>query len=540
MTAATPDNPHGRGWLHVLAAALALTALNAVKPVHIDDRSYVVYGAEFAAHPLDPYAFEYGTPVAHAANGMLMPPVVIYWLGLGQAVVGSSPALLKCWLFPFALVLAAAVNFLAGRASPSLRAPVLWLAVLSPTVLPGFNLMLEVPVLALGAAAVAVAVRATERESIARALAAGALAALAVQAKYTGAVPAAAVVGWFVLRRRWRFAAVAGLAMAALVVAWEVFVAKTQGESHFLIQLQQRQGKPLDRVFHLVLPFISQAAGLAPAVALLGWAALRPRVLPVLGAVVALAFTALAVTHSQAALVATAEGKAVLTPSNLVYGTLALVVWPALAGVCVRLARGDGLDRFLLAWLALEVAGYFALSPFPAARRLGGPLLVMTLAAGRLAHRAGVAKRTAAVIAAAGAALALLVFAADAADARAGRDAARLAARSGHASVAGGTFWHFCWWGVGYYAEEEGLRQIQVNRAVPRAGDLIAVHDVPEVQQFVRIQPLFRVELLETIEVGDPFPLRAAPGYYDGRTPLESARGPRTRVFVYRVTGGPR
>lgn len=74
---------------------------------------------------------------------------------------------------------------------------------------------------------------------------------------------------------------------------------------------------------------------------------------------------------------------------------------------------------------------------------------------------------------------------------------------------------------------------------MPRAGDLLAVHDVPEVLTFMRIQPVFRVELLDTIETGDRLPLRATPGYYDGRTPLESARGPRTRVFVYRVVAVP-
>lgn len=536
MTAATPENARGYKWLHVVAAAVVLTALNAAKPVHIDDRSYIVYGSEFAAHPLDPYAFDYGIPLAHPANGMLMPPVVIYWLGLGQALLGDSPAVLKCWLFPFALLLAAAVHVLAGRAAPSLRTPVLWLAVLSPTLLPGFNLMLDLPVAALGVAAVAAAVLATERASFGLVLAAGVLAALAVQTKYTGAVSAAAVGAWFLLHRRPGFAVAASVTAAALVVGWEWFVAQTQGESHFLVQLRQRQGKPVDRALHLVLPLVSQTAGLAPAVALLGWAALGRRVLPV-AVVVAGAFAALALTDSQAPLLTTSEGKALLTPSNLAYGALALVVWPALVGVCLRLVRGDGLDRFLVAWLALEVAGYFALSPFPAARRLGDPLLVMTLAAGRLAHHTGVHRRTAAFIAAAGAALALLTFAADYADARAARYAARAAAR--HAQPEGGTYWHFCWWGVGYYAEQEGLRQLQVNREVPRPGDLLAVHDVPEVRQFMRIQPLFRVELLDTIEAGDPFPLRAAPGYYDGRTPLESARGPRTRVLVYRVVAGP-
>ena len=53
----------------------------------------------------------------------------------------------------------------------------------------------------------------------------------------------------------------------------------------------------------------------------------------------------------------------------------------------------------------------------------------MTLAAGRVAHRAGVANGSGGRDATAGAALALLTFAADAADARAARDAARLAAQ---------------------------------------------------------------------------------------------------------------
>src|SRR5262249_52368722 len=42
---------------------------------------------------------------------------------------------------------------------------------------------------------------------------------------------------------------------------------------------------------------------------------------------------------------------------------------------------------FLLLWLGLEVAGYFALSPFAATRRVLGVLVVITLLAGRLASR---------------------------------------------------------------------------------------------------------------------------------------------------------
>src|SRR4051812_36231072 len=90
-------------WLHIAVTALLLTALNAFKPVHLDDTSYLIYGAEFVAHPLNPYAFEYGTPYAAKANNTLVPPILPYWLGLGTMLLGDNPALLKCWLFPFAL-----------------------------------------------------------------------------------------------------------------------------------------------------------------------------------------------------------------------------------------------------------------------------------------------------------------------------------------------------------------------------------------------------------------------------------------------------
>lgn len=111
-------------WLQIIAAALLLTALNAVKPVHIDDSVYIRYAYEFAAHPLDPYAFAYGTPTIGSANHLLVPPVFPYWLALGTRVVGDSIPLLKCWLFPIALILAWAIDFLSARFAPSLRRPV--------------------------------------------------------------------------------------------------------------------------------------------------------------------------------------------------------------------------------------------------------------------------------------------------------------------------------------------------------------------------------------------------------------------------------
>ena len=147
---------------------------------------YLSYGAEFVRHPLDPYAFRFGSPYIMPANNTLVPPVLPYWLGTGTLLFGDHPALLKFWLLPLGLALAWAVDSLAARVAPSLRVPLIWLCVLSPTTLPGFNFMLDVPALALGLTVLAIAMRSVEQNSWGLTLLAGLVAALAIQTKYTG------------------------------------------------------------------------------------------------------------------------------------------------------------------------------------------------------------------------------------------------------------------------------------------------------------------------------------------------------------------
>jgi protein-S-isoprenylcysteine O-methyltransferase Ste14 len=337
-----------------------------------------------------------------------------------------------------------------------------------------------------------------------------------------------------------RGAVVVAVALA-LAVSWEWLVAHVQGESHFLVQLRQRQGRPVQRAAHL----LTQVAGLAPAVALLGLRALgwTARSTGAAGAGVVGGFALLAIVPSQAALLVGSNGKPVLTPSNIVYGLLALLVWGTCARVCLGLLRNRtltppdrSLDWFLLVWLTLELGGYFALSPFPAARRVVGLVLVFTLLVGRLAHQRGVAPPTANRVAAFGVALALLFFGTDVLEARAGRIAARELAQRTYRPAEGGAFWHLSWWGFTYYANREGLSPLQLNRQALRAGDLIAVQDAPELREVLVRHPEMVVELLDTVVVSDHFPLRLGPGYYDGRTPMENQRAGRLRILVYRIT----
>jgi hypothetical protein len=530
-------------WAHVLFLGIVLTVLNAVKPVHADDAVYLRYGAEFAAHPLNPYGFEYGSPYALPANHILAPPLVEYWLGAGTSLIGDNPVLLKLWLLPFALLLAWAVDSLAQRFAPSLHRPLLWLMVLSPSVLPAFNCMLDVPVLAVGLAALALAIHAVDRECWVLTVLAGLLAGLAVQTKYTGVVPIAAIFAYCLIRGRVRRGLVAVGFALTVAVGWECFVALTQGESHFLVHLHQRQGSFLSRLPRLVLPLLTQVAGLGSAIALLGFVGMgwSGRKVLFVGLATAACFVGLALLPSQQALFSGKDGKPILTPSNLIYGVLALVVWSGVAGACLQLVQRSRyqpgeerrLDWFLLLWLGLEIGGYFALSPFPAARRVAGPLVVLALVAGRLACLRGITQRPVIGIAFYGAALALLIFVADLYDTQSGKTAAPLVAHSSHQPPTGCTYWYFSWMGFGYYAERAGLQPLQINRHIPKPGDLIAVDNLTweEVLQL----PKIGLELVETYESRDRFPLRATPGYGRGRTPLEHRSGPRLQVLIYKV-----
>ncbi len=540
----------GLPWLRVVGAALLLTALNVAKPVHIDDPAYLTYAAEFAEHPLAPYDFYFGTPVTVRGNGILVPPVVPYWLAAGIHVAGDDPALLKLWLLPFALLLAAAVDALAARFAPSLRGPVFWLCVFSPAVVPGFNFMLDVPVLALGLAALVLAMRSADGGSWATAVAAGLVGGLAVQAKYTGLVPCAAAFVWCALRGRpVRGVVVAGLAIG-VAVGWEYLLVRTQGESHFLVHLGQRQGRPLTRAARLLLPLLSHVAGLAPAVALLALRALgwSGRAVAAVALLAAAGVALLGVVPSQEALVGRSDGKAVLTASNLVYGVLAVPVWASLGGVALALlarrrseAGGDhrAAGLFLVAWLLLEAGGYFALSPFPASRRVAGFVLVFALAAGRLAHLRGVGRRAAAGAAFAGAALTLLLTFTDLVEAGAHETAADRVAHGAHAPAPGCTYWFTGLCGFGYYAERDGLKPLRIDRELPKPGDLIAVLDDCGFRTDAATGPGRKLELIDTVGVSDAFPFRTCPGYYSGRTPLEHRGAVRVRVFVYRVVAVP-
>jgi hypothetical protein len=202
---------------------------------------------------------------------------------------------------------------------------------------------------------------------------------------------------------------------------------------------------------------------------------------------------------------------------------------------------------FLALWLLLEVAAYFPLTPFPAVRRVLGPLVVLTLLAGRLAARTCRTpgrRRLLWATAAAGAALGLGFFGLDWWEARvqqvAAERAAAWAAEQGASSEGGEkpTIWFVGHWGFQYYAGAAGMRPLSVPprtaRECPRPGDwLVRPDDRVSRQDLDFDDPA--LEEVAWLRWDDDVPLETVVCFYSGRTPLRRRAGPRFVVRVYRV-----
>ena len=225
-----------------LLAALVLTAVNAAKPLVIDDPVYVAFARQIADHPTDPYgfAFDWSVGPEPTISYGWVPPVLPYWLAGAMTLFGDSPIAWKLSLLPFTLALTGSLAFLLGRWAGRLTTPALLAVALGPTVLTGLNLMLDVPALALGLLGYAVFVRACERTSLALALTAGLVLGLGMQTKYTAVTSAVLVLAHAVIYRRPREGAVALLTAAALFSGWEALLLARYGQSHLLAGLGRR------------------------------------------------------------------------------------------------------------------------------------------------------------------------------------------------------------------------------------------------------------------------------------------------------------
>jgi hypothetical protein len=555
-----------------LLLAVLLTLLNALKPLHIDDAIFYIYAAHIAEHPLDPYDFSLMTFDRHEpANEVLGPPVGIYWWAAAIALFGYQPFLWKLWLLPFSLVLVYSLQSLFHRFATGLETPLVWMTVLSPAILPGYNLMLDVPALTLSLAAVVLFIRACDRGSLLAATEAGLVAGLAMQTKYTGFLALGIMTLYGILWQRWRLCLQATAVAILLFAAWEEFVTARYGISHFLFHLRQ-QGEirsPPGAKLRFMVPLFILVGGLAPLLAPMAMVTLRaPRwSIVAAGLLAATNYLLIAFVPQQsiAMLIARADSSHDgVTVNDAVFGCLglAILIMTAIAGwrMCTSpvgpaSAKARRQAWFLAGWLGLEVAGYFLLSPYPAVRRVMGLIVVSTLIIGRLAAENGQSQsglRLTYALAVSSIVLGLGFYGVDLCEAFAEKRAVELAAQHIRSQHPGATIWYTGFWGFQFYADKAGMKQIiparppglQASRADPksraiplpppsrlRMGDWIVLAD-PRIAQ----QPLFldrgKLEFTDLLTTQDVIPLCTVMCYYRGHTPLQHHEGPRVVVGI--------
>ncbi len=538
----------------IVLLAAVFTALNAFKPLHIDDAAYAYYSAQDAAHPLDPYGFEvlwYYEP--QPADEVMAPPVLPYAWALSRILFGERPWLWKLGLLPWSVLLTWAIYSLLRRFAAGVELPMTALTVLSPAFLPSLNLMLDVPALALSLAAISWFLKACDRKSYGLAVLAGAAAGVAMQTKYTGAVAPVVMLLAAATAGRWQLWPAATVAAIQVFFTWEFLIALLYGKSHFLYFL--RGGGMLAQKAALTPFFFSYLGGLAPVLIVVGLAALgvRRRWLTAATGVVLLGFVLIVVMD--------AEFTGAARPSRKLFGPTEIAPWSiqiseivfdsfAAAGVAVmiliirRLLTGAAAGRrdvlFLLLWFALETLAYFPLSPFPAARRLLGPLVVLALLIGRLAALTCDSARGKCVLWAltgCGALLGMAYYAIDVREAYTEEWGAESAAAWVAGQGGGGRVWYVGHYGFQYYAERCGMTPAYSGADAPqlRQGDWLVRPDKRVASQVIDFDsPALREE--KKLMLDDPIPLRTVSCFYCGRAPLEHHEGPRITVQIYRLT----
>ena len=133
-----------------------------------------------------------------------------------------------------------------------------------------------------------------------------------------------------------------------------------------------------------------------------------------------------------------------------------------------------------------------------------------------------------------GVALRVLFYSVDFLDAQAAKQIAHDIKHREWGLTKDNTHWHLTWWGLSYYADKQGLKQLAINQTIPNKGDIISVHNIEELVKDLKMHKELDLELLETVNVGDGFP-RTTSNYYSGRTPMEHNQGPRVSILVYKV-----
>lgn len=534
--------------------ALVMNLTNLWEPLAVDDVCHQYYAEQVSKDPLHPFEFDlvwHQKPVP-AWDVMVAPVNSYYWapaiLLFGGAADGSTVGW-KLWYLPVQFLFCWSLLLLLRRVAPRQAHALLAMLALGPAVLPGLNLMLEVPVLSLGFTSLVLLLRACDRQSLLPAALGGLVFGLAFQTKYSA-------MGFFgpwllvaVFRGGWRQFAV-GLACAvAVALGIEGLVSLSHGGgSYFLRQLELTQIR--DWV-HNVRGMYSQVGMLAAPVAFLA--------LTVLGApswtrqvfllLFATALVVVAMVHKQRSLL---EG----APDAIAYLILATATWSvivrvlyvlvrrALRQVCARGCRPSSLWSLGLAcWVPGEVLASFVVSPFPAARRSMLVVIAFTFAVGWLMarRRGGTGAFRRVVVASV-----VLGFCYQGVDLLEGRAVTRVATEAvalvrAHAGPGAEPNIYFSGgWAFEFYAPRAGMKPFLRGVVEAKPGDYVVLGSIDggEKPWFDLDSPEWKDRVEDVglpIEIGDFVPFSMQFNYYSGRRPIDGQRGARYHGWVYRV-----
>jgi hypothetical protein len=549
-----------RRFVPTVMLAAVLTGLNAVKPLHVDDPTYSYYACRIAHHPLDPYGFSilyFNDPLP--ALHVLAPPLLPAWWALAIRLFGERPLLWKLWLFPFALLFAASLASLLRRFAPSLASSLLIMLVLSPVFLPGLNMMIDVPALALSLAALALFFCACDRNSLRFSVLAGSIAGLAMQTKYTGFLAPPVLLAYALLHGRMRLGLAAAAAAVCLFSAWELALVWRYGESHFLYHSSQNPFNFLYKIGLIISLFPTLGAvDLSLLLLALTLGRVPRRWLLAAALLAALPYLLLFWTDP----VVLDLGYDYLHLTGLLFAINGAVLLLCLAWVSWRLLRpvqgqpivcpfsAQGrVAWFLVLWVAFELTGYVVLSPFPAVRRIMGLTVAAVILLGYFGEQMSSEplrrKRLYGVVVAT-VFLGFGYFSVDYLEARAEQQAAYEAAQRIREQDPQADIWYAGYWGFQYYAEEVGMKQavplMNANDAAAQRmpptqfhrGDWLVIPGDPIPRQELDLDRP-ELELKDHFYLTDAIPIRTLIYYYGGWPPLRRSEGSRIDVDLFRI-----
>lgn len=542
----------------LLILALLFTVLNAFKPLCIDDTLYYYHAKQIAQHALDPYGFTiFWNDRPEPAIQVLAPVLMTYWWAIAIKLFGEHPFLWKLWLLPFALLLVFSLHSLLRRFAPGQEMILTWMIVLSPVFLPSFNLMLDVPALALSLLALVIFLRASDRDSLGLAALAGLVAGSAAQTKYNGLVIPAVMLLHAIIFKRLRLGIIAAALAGLFFVSWEGFIYLSAGHSHFLTQSQHYGSVHLlAKYAYLTAPLVTIMGAVAPAFTLLALVALGARRKTIIAAalIITLGYLVIALAPERLQVLTRDQrtNREQIALAHAIFAIYGIAFFAGLFAVIGRVTTVSAdlrgalrqwtqykVEWFLAGWLAIEVVAYFVLSPIPAVRRVLALLVVSALLIGRLLSRAaGERKLSFRGLAFAGAVLGLLFYAVDFREAYVEKAAAQKTAERISEIGSGKNAWYVARWGFQYYAEQAGMKPVLPNESNFQAGDYLAISDSVYFPRPVAAHiRRYQIEPVSEIVFEDRLPLATMMGYYNSGIPVHHHEGPRRKVTIYRIVG---